>query len=374
MSKIIIRSLLLTILFSILQSTSSLADIYPVLNNGQKWRIGYYEGGAYSDYTETMRTMVDGLIKLGWIKEQNPPQLSGNISKPYLHWLMQAESPYLSFNPDDWYSAYWDEPRRKRIHKELLIKLQNNALDLVIAMGTWSGIDLANTNHKVPVLVLSTSDPISAGIIKSIDNSGFDHVTARVDPTRYLRQIKMFHRIVGFKTLGVAYENTPDGRIYSAIKEVKQVGRERKFNVILCELIDTTTNLKQSENSCLECYRQLSQEADAVYVTALTCVDRQPAKIANVFKTAGKPSFSMIGSKFVEKGLMLSISNDSGYIALGEYNALKFDKILRGVKPIALNQVFEDPLNITINMETVRKIGFTMPISILKIASKVYQK
>ena len=35
----------------------------PRLNNGKKWRVAYYEGGPYSDYTDTMRTLVHGLIK-----------------------------------------------------------------------------------------------------------------------------------------------------------------------------------------------------------------------------------------------------------------------------------------------------------------------
>ena len=51
------------------------ADSTPILNNGNKWRIGYYEGGPYSDDTDTMRTLVKGLIELGWIKDRNPPGL-----------------------------------------------------------------------------------------------------------------------------------------------------------------------------------------------------------------------------------------------------------------------------------------------------------
>ncbi|HAR32789.1 MAG TPA: hypothetical protein DCR95_01485, partial [Desulfobacter sp.] len=37
----------------------------PRLNNGKKWRVSYYEGGPYSEYTDTMRTLVQGLIKIG---------------------------------------------------------------------------------------------------------------------------------------------------------------------------------------------------------------------------------------------------------------------------------------------------------------------
>lgn len=350
------------------------AQTAPTLNNGKKWRIGYYEGGPYSDYTDTMRTLVKGLIELGWIKDKNPPNFFDEIPKPYLDWLTQCNSPFLSFNAEDSYSADWDDRKRLLIRKALLKKLKAGALDLVIAMGTWAGLDLANNEHSIPVLVLSTSDPIGAGIIKSADNSGYDHVTARVDSTRYLRQLRMFHRIVGFKTLGIAYENTPDGRIYSALSEARQVAEKRGFKVILCEVMDTTADTQKSDQSCIECYQKLSQAAEAVYLTALTCADRQLAEIVNIFRAARVPSFSMLGSKFVKKGIMLSISSDSGYTELGRYHAMKLGAILNGVKPIELNQVCEDPLDISVNMETARQIGLKMPGNILKIATEIYEK
>jgi len=182
----------------------------------------------------------------------------------------------------------------------------------------------------------------------------------------------MFHRIVGFKTLGLAYENTPDGRIYSAVSDVEKVAKERGFKVITCEVLDTTTDIQASDRSCLECYRELARRADAVYVTALTCVDRLATEIAEVFRSAGVPSFSMLGSKLVKQGIMLSISSDSGYAKLGNYNAMKFGEILNGTKPKALPQLFEDPLEIAVNMQTVRQIKFDMPESILRIATETY--
>ena len=345
----------------------------PLLNNGAKWRIGYYEGGSFSDYTDTMRTFIQGLMESGWIVQQTIPQYMGNVPKPYVNWLIKNNGPYLEFRAEDCYSANWDESKRADIRKELLNKLRSNSLDLVIAMGTWAGQDLANNQHSVPVLVMSTSDPIGAGIIKSVSDSGLKHVTARVDPSRYMRQLRMFHRIVGFKTLGVAFENSEDGRIYSAINEVEKIAEERGFDTYFCELLDTTTEDEVAKQGCLNCFQQLAENSDAVYMTALNCADRNHEEIASILRDARVPSFSMMGSKFVEKGLMLSISNDSGYEALGSYQAMKFGAILNGTSPGALEQLFEDPLDIAVNMKTVRAIGFAIPESILKVAAEIYE-
>ncbi len=354
------------------QVSLTLADSTPVLNKGEKWRIGYYEGGAYSDYTDTMRTLVKGLIASGWIKDETPPDQFHEIPKPYWEWLSQCKSPFLSFKSEDSYSANWDDAQRQQIRKVLLKRLKAGELDLIIAMGTWAGQDLATNEHAVPTIVLSTSNPIKAGIITSADDSGYDHVTARIDPTRYLRQLRMFHRIVGFKTLGIAYEDTADGKLYSAMEDVQQIARERGFKFITCK-VPETLDLEKADRACTDCYRWLAQKADAVYVTALTCVDRRVAEFAEIFRTAGIPSFSMVGSKYVKEGIMLSISSDSGYERLGRYNAMKIGEMLNGTQAILLKQLFEDPLDISVNINTIRQIGFDLPQSILNISREIYE-
>lgn len=354
-------------------SLGSPADM-PKLNKGKKWNIAYYEGGPFSDYAETMRVLVTGLMELGWIDKTELPNYDEEIQMPYWNWLTRCESSYLAFKGKNGFSANWDDKERTLVRERVLGKLKSGSIDLIIAMGTWAGLDLANNGHSVPVLVVSTSDPIKAGIIKSAKDSGYAHVTARVDPNRYKRQIRMFSRIVGFKTLGIAYENTPEGRVYAAMESAEQIAGERGFKLVLCEVIDTNADTAGSDQSCFECYEKLAATCDAVYVTALTCVDRQAKPIADIFRKAGTPSFAMLGSRFVKKGMMLSISSDSGYTALGRYNAAKFGEILNGAEPGDLNQIFEDPLDIAVNMETVRQTGFEMPESILKIATEIHEQ
>jgi ABC-type uncharacterized transport system substrate-binding protein len=351
------------------------AKTNPILNDGKKWRIGYYEGGPYTDYVTTMQTLIMGLIKLGWIQDSHITAIEGEIPKPYWEWLTRAHSKYLSFRPQDGYSANWEDSKRARHKSEIMSKLINKRLDLIIAMGSWAGQDLANNQHAIPTVVLSTSDPIKAGIIKSAEDSGYDHVTARVDRDRYLRQVRMFHRIARFKRLGVVYEDTPLGRVYSALDEVQRAATERGFELVTCGALDNNTDdINEANQSCLECYRRLTTQADAIYVTALNCVDRLMNPLSELFITNRIPSFSMPGSKLVEKGLMISISSDSGYESQGIYNASKIAAILNGAKPRSLSQKLSDPLDIAVNVDTVRRIGFKMPPSIFKIAHEIYGK
>ncbi len=342
--------------------------------NARKFQIAYYEGGHYSDYTDCMRAIIHGLIHYGWIENTPVPLLEGNVDKPYWQWLSsQAKSSRLSFAMENAFSAGWSEDRRKDTKQTVLNLLNSGKIDLVIAMGTWAGQDLSNLSHHVPTLVTSTSNPIQAGIIQSAQDSGIDHVTARVDSKRYLRQIRMFHRIVGFKNLGVIYEESEDGRLYSAIKELEMVAKERHFNIVRCTFIDSTPDRETSGRECIECMKQVAKTADAFYVTAMLALDEQIDQMADILNKHKIPSFSMVGSKYVKKGILLSISTDEGYRAQGLYDAKKMIDILKGATPRDLNQELPDPLDLVINMDTARAIGFHPPAGILRISKKIYE-
>ena len=200
-------------------------SMQPMLNKGQKWRVAYYEGGEYIDYQQIFTETIKGLMNLGWIKVVNIPKQTGEQTKDLWTWLStQAQSDYIEFVADGHYSANWDDDLRKKTVDQITARLNRKKdIDLSIAMGTWAGKDFANDNHNTPTIVLSASDPLSAGIIKSVDDSGFDHLHATVDPSRFERQVRVFHEIIGFNKLGVAYENSVNGKSYAAIDVVQKV-------------------------------------------------------------------------------------------------------------------------------------------------------
>ena len=53
-------------------------------------------------------------------------------------------------------------------------------------------------------------------------------MNARVDPSRYARQIRIFHDFFDFDRLGIVYEtDTIDGHSYAAVNDVRMVAKER---------------------------------------------------------------------------------------------------------------------------------------------------
>jgi ABC-type uncharacterized transport system substrate-binding protein len=393
----------------------------PSLNKGQKWKIAFYEGGPHANYYHYLEATVRGLMNLGWIEKADLTKIKsrkkdtkrlwnwlvnsaesnyleatvrglmnlGWIEKADIskiksknedterlwNWLVNsAESDYLEFVKDGYYSANWDDEQRQENKSGLLKRLKSEGeINLVMAMGTWAGLDLANNEHSVPTIVMSTSDPVESGIIKSQDDSGFDHVHARVDPYRYERQLRIFHDIIKFKKLGIAYEDSIYGRSYSAIDTVEKVAADIGFDVVKCYTKSDISDTDVASESVIRCFNKLSKKVDAIYVTIQGGVNTE--SIPNLVKIANKnsiPTFSQLGSKEVQQGFLFSISRP-GFKPAGLFLSATIAQVLNGAKPRQLKQVFEESPSIAINLKTAEIVGLYLYADILAAADTIYR-
>ena len=354
------------------------SDTEPCLRpDGQKWRIAYYEGGYYIDYKDSLRALAAGLVELGWITPMQIPDC--NEENNQLLWNALAsniKSDYIEFVPDAFWSAEWLDDKRALNRKAAIERLnQSGDIDLMIAMGTWAGQDLANNQHSVPTLVLTSSGPVEAGILKQYDDSGFDHVLVEVDPYRYRRQIQQFHDIVNFKKLGVAYEYSPIGRIYSNISDLEAVAAERGFMLVTCNAPDIQDNVTHEDAAAalLECYEELAPNIDALWMGAHVGEEPRymPGNLAPMIKYK-VPTWSQQGEPAVRRGVLLSIAQQN-FTEVGRWYAQVIARIFNGTLPRDIDQVFELPAYLLINLEMARQIGFDVPPGLLAVADKTFE-
>jgi len=347
----------------------------PIKNGTTKWRIGYLQGGEYNEYLISMDATIKGLMALGWIKEKPLPALTGATGESLWEYYAQnLESDYLEFVPDGFYSAEWSPEKRKLLKADITRRLnETDDLDLMIAVGTWAGIDLAQGDHHTPTIVLAVSDAVASGIIKTIHDSGNPYIHARVDPNRYERQVRIFHTIIGFKTIGMIYTDDVEGRSYAAVDKVKKVARERGFTIQTC-FLDETEALEQDEDRLIQCFKNLSTSVDALYVTGQRAVNEKTVPIlAAIAKEAQLPTFSQSGYQEVKQGLLLSISQ-AGYKYVGKFYAETMAQIFNGALPGELNQIFEDLPKIAINLSTAEALSFYPSLDVLSSADEIYRE
>lgn len=381
MKKLLLHLIVLLIFIYALSGIAMAADkavfsIDPIKNNGKKWRIGYYEGGEYYDYKGVFVATIQGLMDIGWIEKANIPVDEGEFTTNIWTWLgTEMKSDYLEFVKDAHYSAKWDDTLRTKNVDTIIDRLNNKKdIDLMLAVGTWAGKDLANNRHSTPSLILTASDAVGAGIIKSNEDSGFDHIQAHVDPSRYERQLQIFHDVIGFKKLGIAYENTQDGRSYAALDVINKLSRDKGFEIVSCFTKSDIADQDVAGKSVIDCFEKLVTQVDAIYVTLQGGINSKtiPAlvKIANDHRI---PTFSQSGSQEVQSGFLLSISH-ANFKYVGQYHSKLIAKVFNGAKPRQLEQVFEGPPKVAINLKTAQRIGFDPPMVLLGAADEIYNE
>jgi len=378
LAKNILIGMIVTALLTGMALTTMAADFpsQPQLKEGVKIRLGYLEGGPFPNYPPNLTAFVQGLAEFGWLEPPNIPEFSDPAdAKSVWEWLADnAKSKHLVFVRNGFYSERWDKQLRSTTKEQLIERLGSKPdIDFMIAMGTWAGQDLANDKHNVATMVFSSSDPIGSKIIKSPEDSGFTHLHARVDPTRYERQVRLFHDILGFQKLGVAYEDSSEGRTYAAINDIRKVANQQGFEVVECYTKNGTPDIEEANTSVNKCHVELADKVQALYITNQTGVNNKnmPAMMAPLFDKQ-IPTFSQPGSSLVKLGAMMSIAQ-AGFKYVGEFHAQIAGQIFNGAKPGSLPQVFEDPPKISLNLESATRVGYNPSVEILVAADEVFK-
>lgn len=363
------RSLLFVLLFLLLAGSGHAQAEEKV------WRVLYVEGGPFSNYQQTLAQTARGLEKLGLIDngQVSIPKDTESTSSMWL-WLADHARGRIKFLRDGHYSAEWDAVARKSIRESIIERVRNRKdVDMIIAMGTWSGLDMCSEDLGIPVFSMSVTDAVSAGIVDSAEDSGKDNVHAQLEPGRFRRQISMFHEIFHFKKLGVPFEDTPEGRNTAAMDEIEQTAKDLGIELVLRSAPLDLPDPEMAFKNLQKCVQELSREADALYLTyTSTAMDRIPELMVPVIE-AGIPSFAQAGPQLVEYGVLMSLAQAS-FADIGQFEADAIAAVIGGKKPREVSQIFEPELGLAINLKTAMRIGWNPPLEILAAVDEIYQQ
>jgi ABC-type uncharacterized transport system substrate-binding protein len=174
----------------------------------------------------------------------------------------------------------------------------------------------------------------------------------------------------------VAYENTVAGKSYAAIDDVEKVAKEREFELVRCYAVSDVADPKVAADALLRCHEQLAPKIDAMYLTTHSAL--KPRNLPSLLAPLNKnkiPTFSQAGSRDVRYGVLLSLATASAsFKYAARFHAEVMAKIFNGAKPRALDQVYESPPKIAINLVTAQTIEWDPPVDILGAADEIYQE
>jgi len=357
--------------------------------DGGKWRIAVMQSGEYFSYADVLEGTLRGLMTIGWIKEVPPLQPGfkgydayddGKTAANILAELGKTDySAFLEFPPELFFDLKFSDANARSAEFRRITSTASGA-DLIIALGTQVSTILAKqAKFPIPVIVDSISDPVGSGILVSLEDSGRDYLTGAVDPDQDIRQVRLFHSVIKFKTLGIIYEDSEIGRAYGAVEDIQKVASENGFRVVASTRVlpdpedeNDEAAWAAAEEAYVRALDVLCPKVDAVYLAVQAGLSEY--SLPDIVKTLDrhkKPSFIMEGKNFVRDGVLLGES-DSNLLAKGIFNGKKIVNIFKGRKPRDLPQVYEHVPHIAINLDTAQTIGYDVPIDIIASADEVF--
>jgi ABC-type uncharacterized transport system substrate-binding protein len=358
------------------QTQSPLDALNPAPAEGQAkrgFRIIYVEAGPYRDYALNLASLAMGLAELGLIASPDVPAPEGEDAELIWRWLSEKSGgDKLVFLKDGFYSAAWDDKRYPALKRAILTRLRSGEVDLVLAFGTVAGLAMATDEHNVPVMSITATDPIAAGISKTVERSGLDHVHVQVEVDKIKRQLGMFHQFFGFEVLGVPYDATDSGRATIGVESIERSAMELGFSVLPCVAQLELPSAEESQKNLAECLKLLSEKCDAIYLTASNGAAESALKTLLAPVMAKKlPTFSQKGPSDTERGVLMSLAEDD-FATSGRFEAKILKAILEGEKPGSLKQTYVPPLTIALNFQTALDIGWNPPFELLSVVDELY--
>lgn len=311
--------------------------------------IAYIETGEYWEFTEIMTALRDALA----------------ARDPQHRMVFPAD---LHFSPG------YDAP--DEVFQERARLLMNTpGIDCIISMGTVpTKALLAANNGRTPIMAIDISDPEGVGFVNSTGTPVAQNLVVQFIPNQWQNMFNRFYLSLPFSRLGIMYYDTPAGRSYSNVREAREVARDLGFTLVEYSELDAA----ESRESCKKGVQALlQQQIDAFYVSQLKCFDwtnvrSHPAELLNMLHNKKVRTFASDGAQHVQRGALMGMFS-LNTTAVAEFYASHMASLL-GLTTAGGDIHVSHRLRIAINIDTARKLGLKIPLSLLVTADQLFDE
>ena len=298
--------------------------------------IGFLNHSSPRTYASRVRAFRDGLSEAGFVEGRN-------VTIDYR----------------------WAEDNLDRL-PVLVADLIRRPVSVIATPGSAAGARAAKAaTATIPIVFFTGGDPVALGLVRSLSRpggnlTGVTNLTAEVGPKR----LEIVHELLPTATVVAFLVNPTEPSTEPQIRDMQAAARllglqlhvlratsEREFDAVFSTLAQLHASALVSSIAALFVNK-------AEQLAALAMLHGVPAIAANrEFPAAG--------------GLMSygSSSNLYAYRLVGSYTG----RILKGEKPADLPVQQATKVELTINMNTAKALGLTIPETLLATADEVIQ-
>ena len=217
--------------------------------------------------------------------------------------------------------------------------------DVMLAIATPAAQSLSSLTKGKPILFTAVTDPVSAKLVKSMDNVG-GNVTGTSDMSPINKQVELLKKVFpNTKKVGIMY-TTSERNSEVKVEEAKKYFKEARIETVI-KGISSTNDIQDTAKSLMSQTEVIFIPTDNTIVSAInTLVDlSKETKVPVVGSDAGS----------VEKGVLFTYGTN--YEALGRQTGKLAGRVLRGEKVKDIDAEYPKTLNVVVNHDMAKELG-----------------
>lgn len=226
-------------------------------------------------------------------------------------------------------------------------KFVSEGVDLILSIATPTSQAAVNATTTIPIVFSAVTDPIGAGLVKNLENSG-NNVTGISDLTPVRKQFELIKEMLPeAKAVGTIYNAAEANSILT-----NELAKEACADLGL-KLIEATVS---SSADVMLAARSLVGKVDAIYISTDNATVSALDAVVQVTNENNIPLI-LADPTTLNKGGLVALGFD--YYQHGQQTAPIAIKILEGTKPTDIPVEFAKNVQLAVNLDTAKEIGMS---------------
>lgn len=242
---------------------------------------------------------------------------------------------------------------------QIISQIMGEQPDLVLAIATPGAQAAAQKIHDRPILFTGVTDPVSAGLVKDLNNSDGKNITGMSDFSPMDKQIALIKEIIpSVATVGVIY-NAGEPNSVVLVDKLKEEAAIAGLSVEEATIANSS--------GVYQAAKSLVGRCDVVYIPTDNTVVSALESAIKVCTQNKLPLFAA-DTDSVARGAIAAVALD--YYKMGlQTGDMAYKILVEGVSPASMPIEFLEDVNLHINEKSAKAMGVTLPEAVVKRAA-----
>ena len=247
---------------------------------------------------------------------------------------------------------------------DLAMELVKSGVDVVVVTGFPATLAMRRATTSIPIVILNAGDAVGAGHVVSLARPGAN-LTGLSDMTIELSSKRLAilkETVVKASKIAVLW-NMDDMGMTLRYNELQRAARELGLTI-------QALGVREPDDFGGALSAMKRERPDAIFMVADSLTNLNRKRVIEFAEAQRIPAMYEFGNIVEDGGLMSYGPNQSESFRRAAYYV---DRILKGAKPADLPLEQPTSFELVLNMKTAKKIGLTIPESIMVRADKVIE-